>query len=135
MFEFNRKYGFHDTEITDISLIDNELKIFFSNGIYVLDNTGREDFLTESCCMNFLFDKETCCLPEESVTIYLCRKNKRKSVSIEEFKKILSKTKFGILFDYYSRFARSVMFKGYILKYEVEFIVEEIAEVIFSFGE
>lgn len=58
----------------------------------MLDHTGKEEFLTESCCMDFLFDKESCCLPEENVAIYIYRKSRRKSISIEKFKKILSTT-------------------------------------------
>ncbi len=101
----------------------------------MLDHTGKEEFLTESCCMDFLFDKESCCLPEENVAIYIYRKSRRKSISIEKFKKILSTTKCSILFDYYSYFAPSVIFKGYVGKYEVELIVGDIVSVDFSFGE
>ena len=107
LFDFNKKYGFHDTEITKCVVSDNKVVVFFSKGIYLLDDEGRETSLTASCRMEIFVDIE----------------------------KFICKTKFDILFDYYSSFAKSILLKGYIGKYSVDFIVENITAVNFVFHE
>lgn len=132
MFEFNKKYGFHDTAITDILLSDEKLSIFFPNGVYLLDENGKESVLTKSCRVDFLFNS----YPDsssDSVSIWFF--GKRKKISIDKFRKRLGKEKFEILFDYYSPFARSVLFKGYVGKISVDFIVDDISAVNFVFDD
>lgn len=134
MFDFNKKYGFHDTEITKCVVSDNKVVVFFSKGIYLLDDEGRETSLTASCRMEIFVDVE-CCSPEDNVSIYFYRKHTRKVITCKCLEKFICKTKFDILFDYYSSFAKSILLKGYIGKYSVDFIVENITAVNFVFGE
>ena len=133
LFNFNKKYGFHDTEITKCVVSNNKVVVFFSKGVYLLDD-GRETSLTASCCMEISVDTE-CCLPEDNISVCLYRKNKRKVIPIERFEKLIHETKFDILFDYYSSFAKSILLKGYIDKYSVDFIIENITAVNFVFDE
>lgn len=134
LFDFNKKYGFHDTEMTKCVVSDNKVVVFFSKGIYLLDDEGRETSLTASCRMEIFVDSEHC-LPEDNVSIYFYRKHTRKVITCKCFEKFISKTKFDILFDYYSSFAKSILLKGYIGKYSVDFIVENITAVNFDFHE
>ena len=41
------KYGFHDTEITNIFIDRFEVKINFDNGLYILDKNGKETILSD----------------------------------------------------------------------------------------
>ena len=41
------EYGLHDTAITRIKTETNKIVFFFANGIYKLNNLGKELFLTE----------------------------------------------------------------------------------------
>lgn len=134
LFNFNKKYGFHDTEITKCVVSNNKVVVFFSKGVYLLDDDGRETSLTASCRMEISVDAE-CCLPEDNISVCLYRKNKRKVIPIERFEKLIHETKFDILFDYYSSFAKSILLKGYIDKYSVDFIIENITAVNFVFDE
>lgn len=134
MFDFNKKYGFYDTEITKCVVSDNKVVVFFSKGIYLLDDEGRETSLTTSCRMEIFVDVE-CCSPEDNVSIFFYRKHTRKVITCKCLEKFICKTKFDILFDYYSSFAKSILLKGYIGKYSVDFIVENITAVNFVFGE
>lgn len=134
LFDFNKKYGFHDTEITKCVVSNNKVVVFFSKGIYLLDDEGRETSLTTSCCMEIFVDVE-CCLPEDNVSIYFYRKHKRKAITFKCFEKLVCKTKLDILFDYYSSFAKSILFKGYTGKNSVDFIIENITAVNFVFDE
>lgn len=131
LFEFNKKYGFHDTEITKCIISNNKVVVFFSKGVYLLDD-GRETSLTTSCCMEIFVDVE-CCLPEDNVSICFYRRHKRKVITFKNFEKLICKTKFDILFDYYSSFAKSILLKGYVGKHPVDFIVENITAVNFVF--
>ena len=134
LFDFNKKYGFHDTEITKCVVSDNKVVVFFSKGIYLLDDEGKETSLTTSCYMEIFVDAE-CCLPEDNVSIYFYRKHKRKAITVKCFEKLVCKTKLEILFDYYSSFAKSILLKGYIGKNSVDFIIENITAVNFVFDE
>ena len=134
LFDFNKKYGFHDTEITKCVVSDNKVVVFFSKGIYLLDDEGRETSLTASCRMEIFVDSEHC-LPEDNISIYFYRKHKIKAIDFECFKKLICKTKFDILFDYYSSFAKSILIKGYVGKYSADFIIENITAVNFVFDE
>ena len=134
LFDFNKKYGFHDTEITKCIVSNNKVVVFFSKGVYLLDDEGKETSLTTSCCMEIFVDVE-CCLPEDNVSIYFYRKHTRKVIACKCFEKFVYKTKLDIIFDYYSSFAKSILFKGYIGKYSVDFIIENITAVNFVFHE
>ena len=134
LFGFNKKYGFHDTEITKCVISDNKVIVFFPKGVYLLNDEGIETSLTTSCCMEIFVDSE-CCLPEDNVSICLYRKNKRKVIPIVRFEKLIRKEKFDILFDYYSSFAKSILIKGYVGKYSADFIIENITAVNFVFDE
>lgn len=132
LFEFNKKYGFHDTAITNILLSDKKLSMFFPNGVYLLDEKGKESVLTKRCRVDFLFNSYSDSA-EDNVSIWFF--GKRKEISIDRFRKRLGKEKFEILFDYYSPFARSVLFKGYVGKISVDFIVDDISAVNFVFDD
>ena len=41
------QYGFHDTEITSIDCEGLEVKLNFDNGIYLLDENGKETILSK----------------------------------------------------------------------------------------
>lgn len=73
LFEFNKKYGFHDTAITGIHFFDGRLSISFLNGIYLLNGNGKEINLTRECCMTLITDKSLC-TAEDNVSICFYKK-------------------------------------------------------------
>ena len=41
LLDFNKKYGFHDTEITKCIVSNNKVVVFFSKGVYTLVKNER----------------------------------------------------------------------------------------------
>lgn len=56
LFEKIFKYGYHDTSISNIKLEKNKIILEFKNGIYTLDDRGKEVELTKSLSMIISLD-------------------------------------------------------------------------------
>ena len=122
------QYGFHDTEITSIDCEGLEVKLNFDKGIYLLDENGKETFLSKPMQgilkISSYFDSF-----EESFEI----KEYGKKVKYLEYitlKKHLQKESFGISMCYYSNFNSCILFDGGISKRNIMFSIEGVNEII-----
>lgn len=56
IFEQLFQYGFHDTEISSVEGEGLEIKLNFDNGIYLLDENGKETILSKPMQVIFRID-------------------------------------------------------------------------------
>ena len=131
--EVKYQYGLHDTAINRITRTDDGIILEFDDGVYLLDDTGREAALSKKCCLAlkiYSFDKQNM---YEHIHITLIKNRKIKEIEYAEFEKMLAKSKFEVDLDYYCPFADSLLIKGHIDTFGIEFTVTEIAELSYSF--
>ena len=135
LHEVKYQYGLHDTVINRIIRTDNGIVLEFDDGVYLLDGTGRETVLSKKCYLELKindFDRRNMF---EHISITLDYKRKLKEIEYAEFETMLSKNAFSVYLDYYCPFANSLLIKGSIDKYGIEFVVTEIAELTYSFDD
>lgn len=129
----NMNYGLHDTVINNIDENGEFLCLYFANGVYHIDSTGKELNVTSKCRMeiNIIgFNERTA---YKYVEIYRYYKNKFYEMKYIDFKKLLKQSIFDIEFDYYSGFNNSIMLIGYIGKYKIELKITDIHKINFYF--
>lgn len=128
IFEQFLKYGFHDTEISSIDGEGLEIKLNFNNGIYFLDENGKETNLSNPIQIILRLDSYFDSF-EEAFEIKEYGK-KLKYLEYSTLKKILQKEEFGILMSYYSNFNNCILFDGGIPKKNIMLSIEGINEII-----
>ena len=133
LHEVTNLYGLHDTEINRITCTDVGIILEFSNGVYLLDNTGKETVLSKKCYFELKINSFDRLNISEHIEIKRIRKKKIKEIEYDKFVALLSKNTLSIYLDYYCPFAGSLLIKGSIDKYGIEFVVSEIAELSYSF--
>ena len=132
MFEKFIEYGLHDTYVNDIILGKNGLTFSFCNGVYILDDTGKETCLSKPCKMKiFVQDFESNRLFEHC-TFYKCYKKRYLEVDLSHIKDLLKETHFAIDLDFYSPFAQAISLQGHIGKYMIEIRITEIKNIEFE---
>lgn len=129
IFEQLFQYGFHDTDITSIEGNGLEIKLSFDNGIYLLDENGKETVLSnpkqiilklDSCFNSF----------EEAFEIKEYGK-KLNYLEYSTFKKYLQEESsglFGIEMIYYSD--KCILFDGGIKTRYIILSIKGIKEII-----
>lgn len=133
LHEVKYQYGLHDTTINKITCTDGGIILQFNDGVYLLDDTGKETVLSKKCYLELkinFFDKQNM---HEHIKIKRICKKKIKEIEYDKFETLLSKNTFSVYLDYYCPFADSILIKGTIDKYGIEFEVTEIAELSYSF--
>lgn len=132
MFEKYIEYGLHDTSINDINIEENGLVFLFQEGVYILDNTGKETSLSKPCKMRIYiedFDKNSLW---GHCSFHKCHKKHFSEIDFLDIKKLLLKNRFDIDLDFYSPFARAISLRGHIGKYLTEIRITEIQSIEFS---
>lgn len=132
MFKKNIEYILHDTSVNDIIINDYGLTFLFQNGVYVLDDIGKEAHLSKPCKISFFVEYFNKHRLFEHCTFYKCHKTHFSEVDISEIKKLLLKNHFNIDLDFYSPVANAISIKGDIGKYMVEMIITEIQSIKFE---
>ena len=135
LHEVKYQYGLHDTVINRIIRSDDGIILEFDDGVYLLDDLGHETVLSKKCYLELKindFDKQNMF---EHISINLDYKRKLKEIEYAEFETLLSKNTFSVYLDYYCPFGDSLLIKGSIGKYGIEFVVTEISELTFSFDD
>lgn len=133
LHEVKYQYGLHDAQINKITCTNEGIILEFYNGIYILDESGKEAELSKKCYLELkinFFDRRKM---YESIQINLIRKNRIKEIEYAEFETMLMKNAITVYLDYYSPFADSLLIKGSMKQGGIEFIVTEIAELSFIF--
>ena len=132
MFEKYIEYGLHDTNVNDIIIGENGLIFLFCNGVYILDDTGKETCLSKPCKMNIFVDDFDSNRLFEHCTLYKCYKKCFSEVDLSDIKDLLQKNHFVIDLDFYSPFAKAISLQGHIGKYMIEIRVTEIKNIEFE---
>ena len=127
------KYGLHDTSFNKIVCSNSGLELYFSNGVYLLSEQGIETELSAPCRMiveisGFGVEKIF-----EHITVKKIRKCKTIEIDFAEFLLLLENNTFSIDMDYYSFFSASILLKGYVGKYEIEFTITEVEKAEYLF--
>lgn len=133
LHEIKYQYGLHDTVINKITRTNVGIILEFDDGVYLLDDTGKETVLSKKCNLELkinFFDRQKM---YEHIEIKRICKKKIEEIEYEEFEALLSKNAFAVYLDYYCPFGDSLLIKGAIGKYGIEFVVTEIAELSYSF--
>ena len=132
MFEKCIEYGLHDTFINDIIVEENGLIFLFQEGVYILDDMGRETTLSKPCKMNICIEDFDSNRLFEHCSFYKCRKKHFSEVDLSDIKKLLLINRFAIDLDFYSPFARAISIRGHIGKYMAEIRISEIQSIKFE---
>ena len=122
------QYGFHDTEISSIECEGLEIKLNFDQGIYLLDENGKETALYKQIQVVLKIDSYFVSF-EEAFEIKEYGK-KVKYIEYLTLNKYLQKESFGISMCYYSNFNSCILFDGGISKRNIMFSIEGVNEII-----
>lgn len=114
VFEFLFQYGFHDTEFSSIEISETEIKLDFDNGVYLLDETGKETRLSKPAIIVVKvalqpFIEQV----EQQIEIRECNR-KYKDIKYSKFKEYLQKEHFEVFMVYFSPFDNTVLVTGSI---------------------
>lgn len=130
IFEQLFQYGFHDTEISSIDYEDLQIKLNFDEGIYLLDEKGKETVLSKPMQVilkiNFKFNSL-----EEVFEIKECGK-RVKHIDYSLLEKYMQKEAFKIWMVYYSNFNKCILFDGGICKKQIMLSIEGIDEIVIN---
>lgn len=120
-------YGFHDTKITSISCLNLEVKIEFDNGIYFLDENGKETKLSNPIEINLKINSSYA----SSLNSFEIREygKKMKYIELSQFQKYLAKKPFNIAMNYYSNFNNSILFDGGFPNKQIFLSIEGIEDI------
>ena len=132
MFENYIEYGLHDTYVNDIIIGENGLTFSFGNGVYILDDTGKEACLSKPCKMNIFVDHFDSNRLFEHCSFHKCYKRHFTEVDLSDIKELLLKNNFEIDLDFYSPFAQAISLQGHIGKYLIEIRITEIKNIEFE---
>lgn len=122
------QYGFHDTEISSIEGKDLDIILKFNNGIYLLDENGKETILSKPMEIILKIDSYFNSF-EEAFEIKEYGK-KVKYIEYQTLNKYLQEESFGVSMCYYSNFNSCVLFDGGILRRNIMLSIEGISEII-----
>lgn len=133
LHEVKYQYGLHDTVINRITRTNDGIVLEFDDGVYLLDDTGRETILSKKCYLEIkinFFNKQKMF---EHIGIDRIYKKKIEEIEYDEFEALLSRNGFLVFLDYYCPFGDSILIRGSVGKYGIDFSVTEVAELSYYF--
>ena len=101
------KYGFHDTVITSFSFSKNYIDLDFNQGLYELDDSGKEKELTNSIRVRLYIDDRF--FTTDDVVTVRNVKSKYKCINNQYFIKHYSNKEIDVCNVFYSRFNKTVL--------------------------
>ena len=132
MFEKCVEYGLHDTTVNDILIEEYGLTLLFRDGVYLLNDEGKETRLSKSCAMHVYVEDFDSARLFEHCSFYKYHKNRFSEIEFADIKKLLLKNSFHVDLDFYSPFARAILIRGYIGKYMIEVQISEVKSIEFE---
>lgn len=129
VFEQLFQYGLHDTVITSIEDENFLIKLNFDEGVYLLDENGKEDVLSKPMQIVFKINSNLYESLEEAVEIVKYGR-KTKYMEYSFIKKYLKKHKFGVFMVYYSNFENTVLFSGGFGREAIEFSIYGVENIL-----
>ena len=132
--EYLYKYGLHDCKLNKMEIKNGILCLYFNQGVYELNEDGKETSLTGSCILSMQLAEISNSLNlSEQIDVVKISKGKKFDVEYETFEKILNKFEFDVAINYYSYFCNTIMLKGYIRSAEYEITIPMVRRVSFEF--
>lgn len=125
------KYGLHDTAFDFIEINSDGITLLFADGVYFLDENGKEVSLSKECRLKLTIDNFNSENLSEHITVTKVHKNKVQEIEMIDFINKLKNNRFDIYLDFYSDFSRSILLKGYLSKNKFEIIMSEINNIEF----
>ena len=125
-------YQLHDSQINNISVSDNKIVLYFSQGFWETDANGKEVSQKQNCKLIFNIENEFNLPMEDLITIRICkRKNIYKPIRLRKLIDLLKKSAFNVYLEYDCSFADRKMIQIYSnsLKLSVELFIEEIKNI------
>lgn len=126
------QYGYHDTEITLIESFENTIILYFNNGLYFLDESGKETSLSSPLKIIIEINKK-CNSLDYAVEIRELGK-KMKYLDFKVFKSYFSKGSFGIAMAYFSNLGNTILFDGGFENKQILFSIESIDKLSIVFN-
>lgn len=134
--EFIYRYGLHDCKLNNIMITDGVVFLVFNQGIYSLNNLGKEINLTNSCTMRIKFSDFAHHLDiVNQIDITRISNKKVFDTEFDDFANKVNKWGFTIEKSYYSYFCNTIMIKGYINRDRYEIEISSIDEILFMFSD
>ena len=119
-----------DTEISSIDCNNLEIRLNFENGIYVLDENGKEAYLSKPMQVVLTIDSY---LKTYNHALEIKEYGKKiKYLEYERLRKKLQKESFGISMLYYSKFNNCILFDGGFTKENIMLSIEGIVDIRFQ---
>ena len=130
-YEYLYKYGLHDCTMNCVEIKNNMLVCHFEQGVYYLNDFGKEMSNTSKCAMIINLDEKS--KFEEQINVLKVYRNKRSDVKFEKFVEETAKSGFEIMVNYYSYFCNTIMLKGFIRNHEYEISISTVKKISFCF--
>ena len=135
MFEdYIFKYGLHDCKSNNIVIGKDYVKFYFDNGVYRLDDSGKEKCLTKRCLMSIELENLNDNSIDSFIEIREIYKRKIKEINFVKIFSLLKRNEFVITANYYSFFNNTILIRGYIEKKAYEISICNIRKIVFSFN-
>lgn len=127
------KYCLHDCIIDKIEIKKSSLILYSHEGVYKLNDKTKEYEKIKNCKIIIEIKdlvEEEC---HEHISIDIFKKNLKRNISFNKFCDLVAKNKYKIYLDFYSPFARGLLFKGCSKKCEVELLITEVIDFQIDF--
>lgn len=130
IFEKLFQYGYHDTDIYEIYGENLSIKLKFNNGVYMLDDEGKETCLTKPIAINLKINSHYDSF-KDALEIREYGK-KIKYIDYDILNKYLLKERFGIWMLYYSKLGKCILIDGGIMSRQISLFIEGIEDIDFQ---
>ena len=124
-----KRFILHDTTINKIIVKTGVLVLCFENGAYLLDDHNKFYNKADPCEIEIYIDNLDIRKLYQHINVRMIRKGKIKEIEFDSFLTLLSKNKLNVDIDYYSYFARSLLIKGFVRKFEILLEITEIKDI------
>ncbi|MBD5585231.1 MAG: hypothetical protein HDQ88_09115, partial [Clostridia bacterium] len=92
----DNKFCLHDTEVSAIECLNNKINLIFNDGIYVLNDKGKEAEKTLKCAMSLEIREFNPDTAWEHITVYKFKGKKFKEISFNNFCELVKENGFKV---------------------------------------
>lgn len=121
---YEQGYGLHDTVATTVKILEDKFVLCFNNGIYRVNENGKETELTSACELEFTISDI-----ENNIDIISTSNHKSHRIDISTFVTMTKEYGFDIDDEYYSSFSRTFLLSGYIGKNAIQVYLIDVKNV------
>lgn len=127
------KYGLHDTKVNIITVKDNTINLFFNNGVYLINDSGKEMSQTSDCTMYIEVTNLDASKMWQHIEILKSRRRRISEIRFEQFVADVQKHGFSVLMGFYSPFCNTLLLKGYTPNGHYDVTISEINSIDYIF--